>query len=112
MRREIAVAHSVSSSRMRGPKYSRDADDRTEKPWRTGSPAFAGDDSGWWGAFEIQIEQQIQLRRGNLHFANQRRQRLGVVDRPHDHRLVATADLDLLLRQDVGGDAGGGTDFV
>ena len=26
-------------------QYSRDANDRTEKPLRTGSPAFAGDDS-------------------------------------------------------------------
>jgi hypothetical protein len=30
--------------RMRVIQYSRDADDKTEKPRRTGSPAFAGDD--------------------------------------------------------------------
>src|SRR5450631_5887 len=29
----------------RATQYSRDADDRTEKPQRTGSPTFAGDDS-------------------------------------------------------------------
>jgi hypothetical protein len=29
----------------RATQYSRDVDDRTEKPQRTGSPAFAGDDS-------------------------------------------------------------------
>src|SRR2546429_1086982 len=30
---------------IRATKYSRDADDRIEKPRRTGSPACAGDDS-------------------------------------------------------------------
>src|SRR6267154_4687702 len=57
MRRGIVDTHSVSSSatgsaewppddRLRRTiQYSRDAYDRTEKPRRTGSPAFAGDDS-------------------------------------------------------------------
>src|SRR3954469_13824436 len=33
-----------------GTQYSRDADDRTDKPRRTGSPAFAGDDSSVWSS--------------------------------------------------------------
>ena len=46
MRRENAVSHSAVIVRLdRTTQYSRDADDRTEKPRRTGSPAFAGDDS-------------------------------------------------------------------
>src|SRR3954451_5177605 len=34
--------------RRRVTQYPRDADDRTEKSRRTGSPAFAEDDSGGW----------------------------------------------------------------
>ena len=34
--------------RRRVTQYSRDADDRTETPRRTGSPAFAEDDSDGW----------------------------------------------------------------
>src|SRR5438445_9055813 len=57
MRRENVVSCSVSSpangsaewppdDRLRRvTQYSRDANDRTEKPRRTGSPAFAEDDS-------------------------------------------------------------------
>jgi len=36
--------------RKRVTQYPRDVDDRTEKPRRTGSPAFAGDDSCVWSA--------------------------------------------------------------
>src|SRR5437879_5913533 len=49
MRREIANPYSIVIARLdRATQYSRDADDRTEKPRRTGSPAFAEDDSGGW----------------------------------------------------------------
>ena len=40
------------------------------------------------------------------------RQELGVLYGTHDHRLVAAADRDLLLRQRVGGKPRGGTDLV
>src|SRR5437879_5704185 len=46
VRRENANIHSTVIARLdRATQYPRDADDRTEKPRRTGSPAFAGDDS-------------------------------------------------------------------
>src|ERR1700730_5259041 len=38
-------AKRVFAQNDRATQYSRDASDRTEKPRRTGSPAFAGDDS-------------------------------------------------------------------
>src|SRR2546423_12496700 len=50
MRRENAATYSTVIVRPdRTTQYSRDADDRTDKPRRTGSPAFAEDDSGEWG---------------------------------------------------------------
>ena len=56
MRREKAASYSVVIVRLvrncalgRTIQYSRDADDRTERPRRTGSSAFAEDDRGVWG---------------------------------------------------------------
>ena len=61
MRREIAASYSVVIVRLvrncalgRTIQYSRDDNDRTDRPRRTGSPACAGDDEIW------------QLRRGEL----------------------------------------------
>ena len=49
-RRENAATYPTVIVRLdRTTQYSRDADDRTDKPRRTGSPAFAGDDSLVWG---------------------------------------------------------------
>ena len=49
MRRENAKSYSAVIARLdRATQYSRDADDRVEKPRRTGSPAFAEDDSDVW----------------------------------------------------------------
>jgi hypothetical protein len=45
MRRENAKTYPVVIAAKAAIQYSRDANDRTEKPRRTGSPAFAGDDS-------------------------------------------------------------------
>jgi hypothetical protein len=45
MRRENAKTYPVVVAAKAAIQYSRDANDRTEKPRRTGSPAFVGDDS-------------------------------------------------------------------
>src|SRR5882724_13606001 len=48
--------------RKRPTQYSRDADDRTDKLRRTGSPAFAEDDSGGWGrALHIIASQRVAM---------------------------------------------------
>src|SRR6266702_7713208 len=43
--RECGYIFSRHRPRRRATQYSRDVDDRAEKPRRTGSPAFADDDS-------------------------------------------------------------------
>ncbi|MEH2531464.1 hypothetical protein V1277_002157 [Bradyrhizobium sp. AZCC 1588] len=49
------------------PQYPRDVSDRTEKPQRTGSPAFAGDDSGVCVAISasLRAERSNPSRRAN-----------------------------------------------
>jgi len=49
----------IRHPRRRVTQHSRDAEDRTEKPRRTGSPAFAKDDSGAWnGVFPYHCEER------------------------------------------------------
>src|SRR5260221_68184 len=49
MCRGNANPHSVVIARLdRATQYSREADDQTERPGRTGPPASAGDDSRVW----------------------------------------------------------------
>ena len=45
----------------RATQYSRDVSDTTEKPQRTGSPAFAGDDNFVCGRLRIQPRRRIKL---------------------------------------------------
>jgi hypothetical protein len=49
---------------------------------------------------------------GALLFVNQRRQRSRIRNRAHDHRFVASANLDVMLWQRIGGKAGGCANFV
>jgi len=56
-----SYAHNCHRPRRRTIQYSRDVSDRTEKPQRTGSPAFAGDDSFACGRLWIQPRPPIKL---------------------------------------------------
>src|SRR4029079_13748529 len=70
MRREIANAHSAVIVRLdRTTQYSRDADDKTEKPRHTGSSAFAEDDSGVWSCASLRHCERSEA----IHLATQRK---------------------------------------
>ena len=45
-------------------------------------------------------------------FVDQRQQHSCILDSTHDHRLVASADCDFLLRQGVGINSRGGANFI
>jgi hypothetical protein len=48
---QLSITLRCHRPRRRATQYSRDASDGAEKPRRTGSPAFAGDDNRcWWSA--------------------------------------------------------------
>lgn len=55
---------------------------------------------------------QSNLRRGAVLDADDRRQRPRIRRGAHHHRLVASADLDLLLRQGIGSQTGGDANLV